>query len=165
MHPRIHRALLGLSLVAALCLSCDGSARAPSACDGLADKLVGITRADYATCAGEILAVLEALEPLLRRIVLEEASDARPEAQAAYKRLRHLMRQVDYQGDIDREARAQSPALKIERWPDGSMHSFNLEVGYAAAQFSSALRHPNEGNLQEGSRRHSNARRAYAHFR
>jgi hypothetical protein len=140
MHPGIHRALLGLSLVAALCLSCDDSAQAPSACDGLADKLVGITRADYATCAGEILTALEALEPPLRRIVLEEASDARPEAQAAYKRLRHLMQQVDFQGDIHREARAQSPAPKIERWPDGSMRSFNLEVGYAAAQFNSALR-------------------------
>jgi hypothetical protein len=164
MHPCLHRALLGL-LLAVLCLSCDGSAIGPSACDGLADKLVGITRADYATCAGEILAALEELEQLLGRITLEGESDARPQAEAAYKRLRHLMREVDFQGDILREVRAESHAPEIERWPDGSMRTFNKEVGNAAAQFMSAVRRPNQGNLEGGSRYHAKARSAYAHFR
>jgi hypothetical protein len=164
MYPCFHRVVLGLSLVL-LCLSCGGSAVEPSACDGLGDKLVGITRDDYAPCAGEILASLEELEQALRRMLVEAETEARPEAEAAYKRLRHLMRQVDFHGDLKREVRAQSPALRIERWPDGNMSYFNREVGVAAAQFMSALRRPNEGNIQEGSRRHEMARRAYAYFR
>ena len=164
MHPCLHRAVLGL-LLAALCLSCDGSASGSSACDGLADKLVGITRADYATCAGEILAALEELEQSLRRIVLEGESDARPEAEAAYERLRHLIHEVDFHGDIRREVRAGSPAPSLERWPDGSMQNFNKDVETAAAQFMSALQRPNEANLHEGSRQHARARRAYARFR
>ena len=164
MHPCFHRVILGL-LPAMLCLSCDGSASGSSACDGLADKLVGITRADYATCAGEILAALEELEQSLRRIVLEGESDARPEAEAAYERLRRLMREVDFQGDMRREVQAGSPAPGIERWPDGNMQSFNKDVGNAAAQFMSALQRPNEANLHEGSRQHARARRAYARFR
>ena len=120
MRPCLHRVVLGL-LLAMLCLSCDGSASGSSACDGLSDKLVGITQADYATCAGEILAALEELEQSLRRIVLEGESDARPKAEAAYKRLRHLMREVDFHGDIRREVRAGSPAPMLERWPDGGI--------------------------------------------
>jgi hypothetical protein len=152
-------------LLAVLCLSCDRGAIGPSACDGLADKLVGITRADYATCAGEILAALEELEQLLGRMTLEGESDARPQAEAAYKRLRHLMREVDFQGDIRREVRAGSPAPMLERWPDGGMQNFNKHLGNAAAQFMSALERPNQANLHEGSRQHAQARRAYAHFR
>ena len=148
-----------------ICLGCDGSAVEPSACDGLADKLVGITRADYATCAGEILAALEELEQSLRRMVLEGESDVQPEAEAAYKRLRHLMREVDFHGDIRREVRAGSPAPMLERWPDGGMQNFNKHLGNAAAQFMSALQRPNQANLHEGSRQHAQARRAYAHFR
>jgi len=164
MRPCLHRAVLGL-LLAVLCPSCDGSAIGSSACDGLADKLVGITRADYATCAGEILAALEELEHPLRRMVLEGESDARPNAEVAYERLRHLMREVDFHGDLRREARAGSPAPRLQRWPDGNMQNFNKDVGNAAAQFMSALDHPNEANLQEGSRQHARARRAYARFR
>lgn len=148
-----------------LCLGCDGSAIEPSACDGLADKLVGITRADYTTCAGEILAALEKLEQALRRVVLDGEGDARPEAEAAYKQLRHLMREVDFHGDIRREVRAGSPAPMLERWPDGGMQNFNQDVGNAAAQFMSALQRPNQANLHEGSRQHAQARRAYSHFR
>jgi hypothetical protein len=164
MRPCLHRAVLGL-LLAVLGLSCDGRASGSSACDGLADKLVGITRADYTTCAGEILAALEKLEQALRRVVLDGEGDARPEAEAAYKQLRHLMREVDFQGDIRREVRAESHAPEIERWPDGSMRTFNKEVGNAAAQFMSALQRPNQGNLQGGSGYHAKARSAYAHFR
>jgi len=152
-------------VLAALCLSCDRSAIGPSACDGLADKLVGITRADYATCAGEMLAALEEIEQPLRRMVLEGEGDVQPEAEAAYKRLRHLMREVDFHGDLRRESRAGSPAPTIERWPDGNMRSFNTDVGMAAAQFMSALQRPNQGNLQEGSRYHAWARSTYARFR
>jgi hypothetical protein len=123
-------------LLAVLCLSCDRGAIGPSACDGLADKLVGITRADYATCAGEILAALEELEQLLGRMTLEGESDARPQAEATYKRLRHLMREVDLQGDIRREVRAESHAPEIERWPDGSMRSKRWQAAFELVGFS-----------------------------
>jgi hypothetical protein len=163
-HRWLHRAVFGL-LLAVSCLSCDGSNSAPSACDGLAGKLVGITRADYAPCAGEILAALEELEQSLRRTILEEETAARPEAEAAHARLRHLMREVDFRGDLLRESRAASPAPTIERWPDGAMRRFNTDVGNAAAQLMSALRRPNQENLREGSRHHAQARRAHAQFR
>ena len=48
--------------IATLSVWCSGVDSRPSACDGLVEKTIGITRDDYSACAGEILAVLDSLE-------------------------------------------------------------------------------------------------------
>lgn len=134
-----------------------------TACDGLAEKTLGITRADYSTCAGEILAALDDLERPLRRLVQGD-DDAKGDAESANRRLRYLMRQVGFQADFFREV-VGGASRTIERWPDSAMRIFNREVVGAAAQFGSALGSPNDGNLQEGARKHRLAKRAYERFR
>ena len=145
-------------------VGCSRAVSRQSACDGLVKKTVGITREDYSPCAGEILAALDSLEPALRRAVFRGDEEAGPEAEAQYKRLRYLMREVGFTADVWREAR-EGAGRKVERWPDSTMRRFNTEVGTAAAQYMSALGRPNDANLKEGLRHHVVARQAYARFR
>lgn len=164
---RIGALLPGVFLILAVIsqvAGCINPAAEPSACDGLSDKTIGITRADYSECAGEILEALKILEPPLRRLVLKSDETARPEAKAAYRRLHHLMRRVGFQEDIYREV-AGGSGRTVERWPDSNMRHFNVEVSGAAAHFKSALVYPHEDNFREGLERHARARRAYARFR
>jgi hypothetical protein len=149
---------------AALSMGCSRAVSRPSTCDGLSEKTVGITREDYSPCAGEILAALDGLEHPLRQSVSRGDEEAGPEAEAHYKRLRYLMRQVGFTADLWRESR-EGAGRKVERWPDSTMRLFNTEVGTATAQYMSALRRPNDDNLKEGQRHHAVARRAYARFR
>lgn len=146
------------------CMSCDNSTMERTVCEGLAAKHVGITRADYAPCAGEMLAALEELQAALRRVILQGDSTAQPNAKAAYKRLRRLERDAGFQADIFRQLR-DGEGAEIERWPDGTMRAFNGHVSTAIAQYGSALGFPNKGNLQEGARHHEWARQAYQQFR
>ena len=99
---RICRYLLPASLL--LSSGCSGKADGPTACDGLAAKTLAITKDDYSQCAAELLSTLEALETPLRRFVNGDIA-AQYEAESAGRRLRHLMRQVDFQSDVWREAR------------------------------------------------------------
>jgi hypothetical protein len=164
---RIGALLPGSCLTLAVLSQVAGCARPaaePSACDGLSDKTIGITRADYSECAGEILEALKRLEPPMRRLVLKGDETARPEAVAAYRRLRHVMRQVGFQQDIWREVGG-GAGRTVERWPNGNMQHFNLEVTGAATHFNSALRFPHEDNFREASAHHARARQAYARFR
>jgi hypothetical protein len=147
----------------ALAVACSAAVRAPTACDGLDEKTVGVTRADYAPCAGEILVALDTLQRHLQRLILQQDSAAQSDGERALRHLRGLMREVDFTADHWRELREGRPSL--ERWPDGAMRQFNVEIGVAAAQYMSALEGSNPANLQEGSRRHSQARSAYGRFR
>jgi len=153
------------SLPALLVLApgCVDPSAGPTACDGLADKTLAITRADYAECAGEILGALEEFETALRRYVDGDAAAREPAASAA-RRLAHLMREVDFQADAWREVKGGS-ARTIERWPDAAMRDFNGEVINAAAQLNAVLHYPNQDNLQQGASRHAQARSAYSRFR
>jgi hypothetical protein len=135
----------------------------PTACDGLAEKTLGITRADYSACAGELLDAMDDLERPLRRYVRGDG-DAKVDAVNANRRLRHLMRQVGFQADIYREVGG-GISRTIERWPDTRMQVFNQEVTHAAAHYRSALGFPNDDNFQEGRRTHKSAKRTYARFR
>ena len=157
---RRHSCLVAGALLA---LACTPSPPVETACDGIADRELGITSAEYAPCAAELLATLDSLESHLQRIVVRGDSTADSGARAAYERLRLLMQRVGFQADIRRET--VGPGQRIERWPDAAMRQFNTEVGTAAAQYMSALNYPNDGNLQEGSRRHELARQAYSRFR
>jgi hypothetical protein len=145
-------------------MGCSRTVSRPSTCDGLIRKTIGITREDYSPCAGEILAALDSLETELRRSVFSGDEEAGPDAEAHYKRLRYLMREVGFTADVWREAR-EGAGRKVERWPDSTMRRFNTEVGTATAQYMSALGRPNDANLKEGQRHHTVARQAYARFR
>jgi hypothetical protein len=153
-----------LAAVALLSQACDRSASGPSACDGISEKTLGITREDYSDCAGEIVAEMDALELYVERFVRQGDAEARPEGLSHERRLRHLMKQVGFQADVNREVGQGSDSI-VQRWPDSGMRSFNAAVHVAFAQLSAALRYPEEGNLIEGSRQYQIARRAYAQFR
>lgn len=144
------------------CAGC-GGAVAPTACDGLSDKTLAISRAEYAGCAGQILAALEQVETPLRRFVEGDAA-AGNDARSAHRRLKHMLDEVGFQADVYREVGG-GTAKTLERWPDAGMREFNAEVVNAAVQFHAALVHPNQDNLQQGARLHANARSAYARFR
>ena len=145
-------------------VGCSGVASRPSACDGLVEKTIGITRDDYSACAGEILAALDGLEAPLLRFVRTGDEAAGSEADAHSRRLRHLMNEVGFTADVWREAR-EGVDRTVQRWPDGAMRQFNNEVGGAVAQYVAALRYPNEDNFTEGRRRHAAASQAYKRFR
>jgi len=142
---------------------CAGPAAAPSACDGLANKTLAITRADYGKCAGEILETLDEFESSLRRFVDGDAASKDPAASAS-RRLAHLIREVDSQADAWREVKG-GAGLTVQRWPDASMRGFNAAVINAAAQFNAALRFPNQDNFQQGARLHAQARSDSSGFR
>ena len=146
-----------------LLAACSPAEPVTTACDGLSDRKLGITREEYSPCAREILQTLDTLQRQLQRMVVRGDSTAAPDAQAAYRHLRLLMRRVGFQADIRLESLG--PGRRIERWPDAAMQQFNGQVGTAAAQYMSALNNPNDGNLREGSRRHELARQAYSRFR
>jgi hypothetical protein len=112
-----------------------------------------------------MMVTLDTLQRQLQRAVLRRDSLAQVEARTTYRHLRHLQDRAGFGADSWRELRAQSPGPRKERWPDAWMREFNLHVGNASAQYSSAVRRPNQPNLQEGSRHHQNARRAYARIR
>lgn len=150
-------------LLLLLCAGCGGVASAPTACAGLADKTLAISRTDYTECAGQILATLEQVETPLRRYVEGDAT-ARVEATTAHRRLKHMMNEVGFQADAYREVGGGS-AKTVQRWPDSGMRDFNAGVINAAAQFHAALVHPNQDNFQQGARLHAIARAAYARFR
>ncbi len=147
-----------------LSVGCSRVASSPSACDGLVEKTIGITRDDYSACAGEILAALDSLEAPLGRFVLTGDEEAESEAESHSRRLRYLMREVGFTADVWREAR-EGADRTVQRWPDGAMYQFNHEVGGAAAHYVAALRYPNQDNLQQGRRSHASARQIYARFR
>ncbi len=156
----VWRSLPTLLLLSA---GCPGPAAGPTACDGLADKTLAITKADYAKCAGEILGTLDEFETSLRRLVEGDAT-AKDPADSASRRLAQLMREAGFQADAWREVKGGAGRI-IERWPDASMREFNGEVVNAAAQFNAALVYPNQDNLQQGARRHAQARSTYSRFR
>ena len=118
--------------IATLSVGCSGVASRPSACDGLVEKTIGVTRDDYSACAGEILAVLDSLEAPLGRFVRTGDEAAESEADAHSRRLGHLMSEVGFTADVWREA-IEGVDRTVQRWPDGAMRHFNNEVGGAVA--------------------------------
>lgn len=134
----------------------------PSACDGLSEKSVAVTRDDYGDCAGEMIEELDGLELHLERFIRQNDKESGPIARKHAARLRHLMSQVGFQADVYRDM---GSGELLQRWPDSSMHQFNSEVRSAATQFLAALQYPNEDNLRQGSDHYAKARQAYSRFR
>ena len=152
-----------LPVLLVLALGCDGQPVGPTSCDGLSDKTLAISRADYTKCAGEILDSLEQLESSLHRFADGDAA-AKDPARSASRKLAHMMSEAGFRADTFREVQG-GAGRAVERWPDANMRQFNAEVINAAAQFNAVLVYPNQDNLQQGARLHAQARSSYSRFR
>lgn len=162
-HGCVPRRSTLLACAGAVLVGC-GPASDDSACRGLAERTVAITRAEYAPCAAEMLAALDTLERQLDRTVRARDSTALRSARRTYRHLQRLIRQVDFHGDARREVR-QGAGRTVERWPEANVRAFNGALITATAQYGAIVDHPNPDNLEEGSRHHRTARDAFARLR
>jgi hypothetical protein len=147
-----------LAFLAFLLLVCACRTAEPTVCDGFADRKLAITGAEYRSCAGEILAALDSIEPPLRVIVSEKANDdERAAARRAYGRLRLLIRQTGIESDY----RSMRPGTVIMKWPEGPVSAFNQAAFQATVQYMAVLSYPNADNFGQGVKAHEEARRFY----
>lgn len=155
--PGRHSVLLLLLLAVAAC----GPAE-PTACDGFADRKLAISSAEYGGCAGEILTALDAMEPNLRAMVSETATnDERDAARRSYETLRTLIRRTGIESDY----RSTRPGTVIIKWPAGPVSAFNSAAFTAKVQYGAVLSYPNADNFGQGVRAHEEARRSYRAMR
>ncbi len=146
------------SFLALFLLACRGEPAEQSACQGFADRKLGITGAEYQPCATQILAALDSLQPHLQAMIDADADGpGRDAARQAYGRLRALVRQTGIEDDY----RSFRPGTVIVKWPDGEVAAFNSAVFEAMVQYMAVLGHPNEDNFGQGKRAHEEARRYY----
>ena len=158
--PRTNKylhAVMLFFLCVALIVACGEGPEGASPCDGFAKK-VGITPQEYGPCASEIISTLDLLQLQLRTLIAGR-SQIEPEALKTYRHLKYLIREVGIWKDA-RRGIIHSEKV-IERWSDERLIIFNTNAAGAEAQYMSALGHPNEGNLKEGSRLHEEAIRWY----
>jgi hypothetical protein len=145
-------------LLAVFLLACRSEPAEPSACQGFADRELGIKGAEYRPCATQLLAALDSLEPHLRSIVSDSPDEIeRDAASSAYKTLRTLVRQTGIEDDY----RSMRPGTVIVKWPDGDVSAFNSAVFKAMVQYMAVLAHPNEDNFGQGKKAHEEARNYY----
>jgi len=133
-----------------------------TACDGFADRKLAISAAEYRGCAGEILAALDAIEPPLRVLVSNTASnDQRDASREAYGKLKTRIRRTGIEADY----RSMRPGTVIIKWPDGPVSAFNSAAFTAMVQYGAVLSYPNADNFGQGVRAHEDARRYYRALR
>lgn len=145
-----------------LILSCEMGASGGSACEGLSDRRMGITREEYRPCAGEIIATLDALRLELERIADGDTA-ALSTARSISRELRALIRQTGIEADY----RSFRPGVVFERWPDGDLRAFNGYAFDATFQYSTFLTGSfdrTSSRLDEGVKAHEGARDAYRRF-
>lgn len=138
----------------------------PSACEGFADRELGITGQEYRPCAGEILAALDALRPRLQALVAGDSvapgdSAEHDETRSGYRDLRDLLGETGIEGDY----RSMESSTVIVKWPDGATREFNSAAFEAVVQYGAVLAYPNDDNLRQGVDAHERARRAYGRIR
>jgi hypothetical protein len=132
-----------------------------TACDGFADRKLAISGAEYRGCAGEILAELDSVEPLLRAMVSGTANnDERAAARREYGKLRTRIRRTGIEADY-----WSRPGTEVLKWPGGPVSEFNFAAFQAAAQYGAVLDYPNADNFGQGVRAHQDARRCYRNIR
>jgi hypothetical protein len=144
------RAALLLLFVAA----CAGAE--PGACDGFADRTIGITGEEYHPCATEILDTLDSLRPPLQSLVAGDAA-AGEDARDQYRSLRARIEATGIMEDY----RSMRSSTVIVKWPESPIRAFNSAVFDATLQYGAVLAYPNDDNLGQGMRAHEEARRAY----
>jgi len=142
------------ALVVVLMGACSGTGS--GACDGFADRNLGIVGTEYRPCAKEILAKLDALRPLLERRVAGEATDVT----AARDHSASLAARIEATGIMD-DYRSMRPSTVVVKWPEASTRAFNEAAFYATVRYEAVLAFPNDDVLQQGIRAHEQAKRAY----
>jgi len=151
-----HFVLLPLLLAVGSCSTAERTA-----CDGFADRKLAISGAEYRGCAGEILAALDTVEPLLRATLSGTANnEERDAARREYRKLRTLIRRTGIEADY-----WSRPGTEVLKWPGGPVSEFNFAAFQAAAQFGAVLDYPNADNFGQGVRTHQDARRCYRNIR
>jgi hypothetical protein len=155
--PRHHLVILPVLVLVGSCGN-----REPTACDGFADRKLAITAAEYRGCAGDILEALDALQPPLRAMVANSATDEdRAAARSAYEKLRTRIRRTGMEADF----RSMRPSTGIIKWPSGAVSAFNSAAFTASVQYAAVQAYPNADNLAQGVRAHDEARRYYRAIR
>lgn len=154
-----------ISLVIPLvALTCGGARGESGACEGFADREIGIKGAKYRPCAGEIMATLDSLRPHLNAYTRGDDT-ARGRARPHYRRLRGLIRQIGIENDY-RSLEAGTVGVK---WPDREVQAFNRAAFQASVMYSAALaaRKTDQvgagtrDNFQQGVKAHEDAKRFY----
>ena len=143
------------ALAPAFLLACGGG-RESSACDGFAERNLAIVSSEYRPCAGEILAELDALRPLLEELVAEGTTDSA----AARRHYESLEDRIDATGIMD-DYRSMRPSTVVVKWPETSTRAFNQAAFDAMVRYQAVLAFPSEDVLGQGIRSHDQARQAY----
>lgn len=141
-----------------LLAACGG--REPGACDGFADRELGITGEEYRPCALAILARLDSLRPRLQALVAGDVATSK-EARAHFRELRTLLAETGIESDY----RSMRSSTVIVKWPDGATRTFNSAALNAAVQYGAVLAFPDEDAFRQGVKTHDEARRAYNQIR
>ncbi|HET9333794.1 MAG TPA: hypothetical protein VFQ21_09450 [Gemmatimonadota bacterium] len=127
-----------------------------TACEGFEERDLAILSTEYRPCAGEILAELDALRPLLEEIVAGETTDAG----AARRHYESLEDRVDATGIMD-DYRSMRPSTVVVKWPETSTRTFNQAAFDAMVRYEAVLAFPSEDVLSQGIRSHDQARQAF----
>ena len=156
-----NRLVLVLGFWAALA-GCGTDIASDSACRKLDYQDSGPTRVQYLPCAGEMVAVMDELDPQIRA-ALNGDQEARNSGQKNVRRLRALMN-------------AAGGRKLLERWSDAALTDFNVDVNNAithydefymirildsSSQFAAKSRDAAQNAASAASRRYEDARRSY----
>jgi hypothetical protein len=156
------RLFLALGFWATLVAGCGTHIASNSACRNLEYQEAGPTRVQYLPCAGEMVAVMDELDPQVRA-ALGGDQRARSLGQASVQRLRSLMT-------------AAGGRKLLERWSDATLTEFNVDVNNAithyeefymirildnSSPFAAQSREAAEHAARRASTRYEDARRGY----
>jgi hypothetical protein len=160
--PRKHWRFAIHTLLCCCAIACSDAVPDSSACRNLVYKDQGLTRKEYLPCAGEMMAVLDELEPRTRAAFRGD-SKARADGEASLHRLQSLMRVAGGRN-------------LLERWNDRSLTDLNVDINNAVTHYQAfymvrilAESHPYaaqsrtaaEAELTGASRRYEEARSLY----
>ena len=148
-----------LFLCSMVLLACGKASPGESACDGLSDRRMGITREEYLPCAGEIIGALDTLRVQLDAI-LDGDTTILARARDTSRELNARIRETG----IDADYRSLRAGTVVERWPDGDLRAFNHSVFDAAFHYSTFLAGRSDRTayrFEEGIKAHEQARDAY----
>jgi len=106
-------------------IACGVVADTTTACDGLVYKDVGLTRAEYLPCAGELMATLDRQATQIENM-LSGDEKALSEARTTLRELRRLLKKAGWR-DL------------VERWDDRALTNLNVQIWNAFNQHEACL--------------------------
>jgi len=120
--------LLGLCFGMGLAAACGRRLGVQGPCDGLVYKEYGLDREEYVPCAGEMVATMDRMRPLLEAALAGDRA-ARSEAQGLLRDLSELMEKAGGRNTL-------------ERWQDTSLNDLNLHIWNAYNHYQTFLMLP-----------------------